>query len=1042
MVPASRPEPTSRASRVPVDAHAPMLPRTTLSLVTVIAGLYIALAEIDRLIGRVSSSGYAASLGAANMPRLPVPWPGAQSHPWLTLHNLDARADGFVVTYTVIDCALALTYGWLLWAMLGRLSTSRAIRPGAPLRLLTRPRPWLAAVAAGADVLENVALAGLTLGGHPGVAMSPGLAGLTGTLTAAKWIALALAVAPLLYALAGTARGRTWVMRWGRALLMQRFSLMAVIPVAALALVPGPGIFDQLPDVQRAWFELGRGHGVPGPVHAASAIVFLGLISFGLFVLGRLFTDHAMRRTGPAEPRPRAPLWQWLYAPVVLGVTVVALLATGSGHLLRTVPLLILCAVPIGIHLASWALRRWHPDQQQPPALAYDQATARQIWRAGDLLALAGVVVASLALVRSHTVLLALAEGNVVQWLMPVLGLGTAVVVWWVGIPALTWIGNQLPLVRHLIQPAHEATLVVSTTESADARPPTPRGSRRLWRLAWVFILVSTLVLGTLALNPVLAAHWLGVLGAVMLALGAIMLLVGSSAVVHAFYAPPEIFWTRWFRLREAPVASLVTLTALVAMLSGSTAAVHGVRQDAPPVGQPASYRTTVQQWQERTAGAECLVELEDGTTARPLLLVAAEGGGIRAAYWTTAVLQLLEDRTGCGVDSVAVASGVSGGAVGLAVARATPASDLTEAVWRMGEAGALGQASLGLLTRDPLYTVAGVPSPMQGLWLDRAALMEMSWERSWRESAGGQQVGGDGLGGDFYAPAADKALAAALVLNSTDGTTGCRVLITHLDLAEAVTLQPGSPAPGPGSAARCTDSQAPLAYSRDIRAYLGTGGEDDHCLDGLRLSTAAMLAARFPYVTPSGVVGPCGSTPRAQLIDGGYAEGSGLGSLVDLAPGLLAALAQETETEVVPVLPVVVFLDNGRGGDLLPVPPRARSELLVPPLGALTAGSTQRSAAAWLHRAQSLSTAAPSVLTPRVYVVAQGSEPTVEAPLGWVLSQASRADMDRSLAEAAADACGDPTGAQDGAQPEAETALNQGYPNVAELLALLGACE
>jgi hypothetical protein len=45
------------------------------------------------------------------------------------------------------------------------------------------------------------------------------------------------------------------------------------------------------------------------------------------------------------------------------------------------------------------------------------------------------------------------------------------------------------------------------------------------------------------------------------------------------------------------------------------------------------------------------------------------------------------------------------------------------------------------------------------------------------------------------------------------------------------------------------------------------------------------MLASRFPFVTPSGVVGPCAAQGEQQLVDGGYVENSGLGTIVDLAP-------------------------------------------------------------------------------------------------------------------------------------------------------------
>lgn len=968
------------------------LPKRELTLTTLVTAMAIVMIEIDRLIGR-AGVGYTASMIDASSLRSPVPLPTGESYPWLTLHRLDQSAHGLVLAFTAADLIFLVAYALLFYGLLARVADSGVVGEMAPFKVLTRPRPWMAWAAAGADLVEDALLVILVLNGSPDEPMNGWLASAVAVATSIKWLALFLALGPLLYAVFGTPKGREKLVRWLRAFYQQRFSLLAVLPVVALALVPGAGIFDQLPDIQRAWFELGD-RGWQGPTHALVATLLLGAVTFGVFVLGRLFTDEAIRRVEDPGPLPRTILRQWLYGPVVVGVA--AVVATALGGEVRFGPLILFCAVPLSIVVSSWIVRR-RGQATVPPRLPSDLPLS-EIWRAGDLLALAGLVGASLGLVRSCTVMVFAPEGNAVQRVMPLLGLAGALAIWLVGIRVLERFGRLIPLVNELIKPGEGAGLHRSADDAVDARPPAAREQRRPWQLAWVSILLSTACLAALALWPVHLGNALGALGSVMFALGNLILLVGASAALHALWAPPDVFWTGKLRLRGTPVVTLLLAAVLAAGLGGSTPKVHGLREGGQQPTAGMTFEVAVDGWKSRTEG--CTVEV-DGKQFRPLILLASEGGGIRAAYWTAAALDVLARETRCGVDAIAVASGVSGGSVGLATARASKTGGAGEAVWRMGGDDALAQATLGLLVRDPANTVTGVAAPVDGRWLDRAGLMEVAWEQAI-----------PGLGTNFYGPPLSDALPAPLILNSTDATSGCRVLVTQLEV-------------GDGGAALCADAAAPLPYSRDFRSYLGNSQE---CPTGLRLSTAAMLSARFPYVTPSAVVGPCGAAPVGQLIDGGYAEGSGLGSLVDVAPRLLAEVKGD-RTEL-PVLPILVYLDNGLPDDRTSAPPETHPELLVPPLGALVAGGTQKSPTAWLQRAAALSVGRVNVEATKVFVVAQDSQSAVEAPMGWVLSRASRTSMDSSLGREVASCKAGDIGAS-----------GTRYPGMAGLLDLFGAC-
>ncbi|KUG57065.1 hypothetical protein AVL62_15875 [Serinicoccus chungangensis] len=1020
------------------------LPRRTLILLTVCGALLISLTEIDRLIRMVQAGPEGFSLGLAQVssPRLPLPPPGSASQPWLAIHQLgmggdpaaQAQADLLVGLWLGVDVAFAITYGLLLWSLLSRVVDRGAVLPQAPVRLLTWPRPWVVWVAVAADVAENVLLALLVLG--PASEAPPAfLVPATAWTSALKWVLLLAVAVQLGYALLGTPAGRTWLSRRGRAVYAQRFSALAFAPVALLALVPGSGILDQLPDIQRTWFATGDGRtAVPGWVHALLASVLLLLVTLGLVLLGRLIADNVARRVVDARdlaPRPAPALRQWLFGPVVVVVLWGGAGLAGTAEV-RWGWTLAFVAVPALIVAGSWVTTRRAPTLVSPPPSIYDAATAAQVRRVGDILALSGLVVGTLALIRSHLVLTVLGEGTPFQRCVPLLALAGAILVWWLGPWALDRL-QGLPGVGDLFTPGAGTSTVVGEDEIGPWGRPTQPGSRRLWWLAWGLIWVSTAVVVALAVWPVGLSALLGVIGVVMLGLGALMLLVGASVVLHHFYAPPQLFWWPALRLREAPVALLLTAAVVAALVPGSSHQVHGIRgslagQLPGAVARPAPLSDAVSAWWARTE--DCVVETPQGP-ARPMILVAAEGGGIRAAYWSAAALHQIGLNNPCGLDAVLLASGVSGGSVGLAVSRfAEDQADAVDEVWAMGAPDALAQASLGLLIRDPAYAVTGLPAgsdaPGEG-WHDRAALMEMAWEQS-----------SPGLAADFLEPPLDRPpgqLSAALVLNSTAASSGCRVLVSQVDL-------------GPGPVSDCADLGSPLAYSRDFYAdYLppspaaGAGTAPDGtetCVGSVPASTASMASARFPYVTPSGVVGPCGDAPQAQLIDGGYAEGSGLGTVVDLAPRLLAEVAEQDPSAR--VVPIVVYLDNGRGSDLVQPPPEPVAEVLVPLVGNGSAALTQKDTPALLQRAREL-TGAVSPDVPTVYVVTQASRPAVEAPLGWVLSPASREDMLDSLGEGVDDAVTqcrrsvEPTDAPVEGRPAR-------YPGLAELLVALDGCE
>lgn len=234
------------------------------------------------------------------------------------------------------------------------------------------------------------------------------------------------------------------------------------------------------------------------------------------------------------------------------------------------------------------------------------------------------------------------------------------------------------------------------------------------------------------------------------------------------------------------------------------------------------------------------------------VLLVAAEGGGIRSAYWTAQVLARLHDADPQIDRRIAALSGVSGGAVGIAVYRAclahTPPGEKVRPCVEAGFRRLDGLSPLigGLLFEDALARVLPTTAAALGP-LDLACRQPgcghlsraLPFEREWMRQFGRL---GEPLGSPFGPP---------LMLNSTWVESGNRVVFSSL-------------------------SPQVLPASHDLVAELGVRPP---------LITAAHASARFPFVNPLAALPPAlgASGAGGHLADGGYHDNSGTASLADL---------------------------------------------------------------------------------------------------------------------------------------------------------------
>lgn len=426
-----------------------------------------------------------------------------------------------------------------------------------------------------------------------------------------------------------------------------------------------------------------------------------------------------------------------------------------------------------------------------------------------------------------------------------------------------------------------------------------------------------------------------------------------------------------------------------------------------------------------------------------PMVLVASHGGGMRAAYWTALVLDCIVGATPVGsaglqennlgpsrastcrdrrrndsevrqvASRIFLASGVSGGAVGLY-------AYATEMLRRGVGDGAWIDRRLG---GDPLSPVVGwalfhdLPnhllrlSPHRGggcsltigdhcVSIDRATILEDALDATsgtdpallratW--DARRQQASGD------------RSSAVPLLLTNIATPYGGRAIASAADLADWPNdaFYDGTPEPL-GQVAEVSNM---LCARHDIR-----------------ISTAAVLGARFPLVSPAGrIYGNCQTTPghridpddyktpcatgdtfcTTQMVDGGYVDNSGLLTLVELWPRLLRAVKeQNAKTPKYPIAPVIVEIDNHYQDEVaFRAPPREEPETVIP-VKALLGNRAALEEHARSFFVNGLPSTCFVTIRPQVH-------PGLTAPLGWALSPATRTELSEALTRPAPSASG-----------------------------------
>jgi len=473
---------------------------------------------------------------------------------------------------------------------------------------------------------------------------------------------------------------------------------------------------------------------------------------------------------------------------------------------------------------------------------------------------------------------------------------------------------------------------------------------------------------------------------------------LGAGAVVFAGFGaiiPVGSLIVMYMRTTRVPVLTLLFI--YVVAISAFTDN-HEVRALAQPPQRIASLQDAYALWQAHINPSSAQNPASESAVSNaPLVLVATAGGGLRAAYWTALALGELEHRLPGFHRNVFAISGVSGGSVGamfyvaaLDVAAKQGGQRLdTEKLY-----DTVGQDFLAPVTASMLYSdLAQRFVPVIGNLAipDRAQTLEQGWERKFKSRFGNDNM--ERAFTSFWSSPKDvDNWLPLLFINGTHEESGQRIITTPVTLDKTT----------------FTDALDffTLHGNRDIRA-----------------STAAHNSARFSVVSPAGTL-KSGSDVKGHIIDGGYFENNGAETLLEIYNALKPT---HRNIIIIAITNDVMMPDAVYAGDADPaakvehciVKPASFLNEASAPLQGLLSTRESRGMLAFkrLHEAVCNGTGEcdnffhfniqKAVSNDVVDIAGTDSsldlklgmkQHCVDPPLGWVLSQASRQNMNYQL--------------------------------------------
>jgi hypothetical protein len=388
-----------------------------------------------------------------------------------------------------------------------------------------------------------------------------------------------------------------------------------------------------------------------------------------------------------------------------------------------------------------------------------------------------------------------------------------------------------------------------------------------------MMLIVSLLLFIVFAAAPVSVPQWLG-MGTILFLAAASWISVGSFLVYLG---------GRW----QFPAITILIFLALLFSFWNDN---HIIRVAPPQEISRSDVVGSFRTWYG-------LAEKNDGAgTLHPLFIVATEGGGIRAAYWTATVLGGIQDANPNFAPHLFAISGVSGGSLGAAVfdallAEPNPGSfKFKDKAHDILSRDFLSPTLASMLYPDLVQRFLPFPIP----YFDRGRALEIGWEKAWRHTMGNNRFVDSFV--DLWKPGSREWMPA-LFLNGTSVEKGNRIITSNLHLTN-VFLD-------------AEDAADKLAQHSLPATKAGCH---------IPLSTAAHMSARFTFVSPAGRF-----TDGSHIVDGGYFENSAATTALEIVTRIKDVCAHDRIANV--DVKVIMISNDPRKGSIAIAPAKPGPE-------------------------------------------------------------------------------------------------------------------